>query len=148
MSSGLFGTFLSISVYRAHVGEFGLAVLSVPQVVGHTILFCALHYYSIYKKSETAQTTFAIFSIDIFTLWYHCTQYKDQAVGSLAGKTDTSANLFCVDYNLQYYTRLAGQSHQCTFFCPYGGGDCTCTIHTTINSTLPQNTSAFGLLYK
>ena len=26
-------------------------------------------YYSIYKKSETAQTTFAIFSIDIFTLW-------------------------------------------------------------------------------
>ena len=30
MSSRLFGTFLSISVYRAHVGEFGLAVLSVP----------------------------------------------------------------------------------------------------------------------
>ena len=30
MSSELFGTFLLVIVYRAHMGEFGLAVLSVP----------------------------------------------------------------------------------------------------------------------
>ena len=42
MSSVLFGTFHSISV-KGPLGEFGLAVLSAPQVEGHTFLSGASH---------------------------------------------------------------------------------------------------------
>ena len=69
MSFELFGSFLSIIV-QGPLGEFGLAVLCVPQVVSHIIVTNATQY----EKSQTTKTTFA-FSSQTFLLKKNIKKY-------------------------------------------------------------------------